>query len=157
MSNDTSPSGLEVISPVFRDGAPIPIQYTCKGQNVNPPITIFNRLPKTQSLTLIMHDPDAPSGDYLHWLLFDIPPSTDTIAVNSVPIGALQGVNDNQKASYMGPCPPQGTGAHRYLFDVYALDTTLDLPAGCKRDDVMKAMDGHIIEKSTLTGTFRAD
>lgn len=145
---------LEIISPVFRMGAAIPPQYTCAGQNVNPPLNIFNTPPKTLSLVLVVHDPDAPGGDYLHWLVWDIPPSTDSIAVNSVPIGALQGVNGMGKSSYMGPCPPSGT--HRYVFDLYALDKPLNLKSGVGLEQVQQAMDGHIIEQSSLNGTFAA-
>ena len=145
---------MEIISPVFRSGGVIPSPYTCIGQNVNPPFNFLNVPSKTQSLALIMHDPDAPGGDYLHWLVWDITPATDFIAVNSVPVGAMQGQNGSGKSVYMGPCPPSGT--HRYLFDLYALDTTLDLPSGSSLDEVEKAMAGHIIEEANLTGNFSA-
>jgi Raf kinase inhibitor-like YbhB/YbcL family protein len=152
----SSLAGMEIISPVFRDGGSIPPQYTCVGQNVNPPLNIFNVPPKTQSLALVMHDPDAVSGDFLHWLVWDITPKTESIAVNSVPIGALQGLNGRGQAGYIGPCPPRGTGVHHYIFDFYALDTTLDLPAGSKISDVIKAQRGHVLAHSALTGTFAA-
>jgi Raf kinase inhibitor-like YbhB/YbcL family protein len=143
---------LEVISPVFRDGSPIPPQYTCVGPNVNPPFNIFSPPSGTQSLTLIMHDPDAPSGDFLHWLMWDIPPNTESISVNSVPVGAVQGMNDAGKSGYTGPCPPSGT--HRYIFDFYALDISLNLPASSKIADVIKAQKGHVLSHSAVTGTF---
>ena len=148
---------MEVISPVFRDGSPIPPQYTCKGQNVNPPLNVFNVPKGTQSLTLVMHDPDAVSGDYLHWLVFDIPPSTESIAVNSLPVGAVQGANGAGKAEYTGPCPPKGTGTHHYIFDFYALDTTLDLKSGASMEEVIKAQKGHVLHHSALTGLFDAE
>src|SRR5438105_3076801 len=88
--NGSSTAGLQIISQVFRDGAPIPVQYTCKGQNVSPPLNIMNVPKGAQSLALIMHDPDAPVGDYVHWTMWDIPTRTETIAVNSVPMGAIQ-------------------------------------------------------------------
>jgi Raf kinase inhibitor-like YbhB/YbcL family protein len=153
---ESNQNKLEVISPVFRDGSPIPPQYTCIGQNVNPPLNIFNTPPKTQGLTLIMHDPDAPGGDYLHWLMWDIPPSTESISVNSVPIGALQGLNDSHQAGYLGPCPPKGSGTHRYIFDVYALDSLLNLPPNSTIQDVIKAQKGHVLDHTALTGTFTA-
>jgi Raf kinase inhibitor-like YbhB/YbcL family protein len=153
---EPSPDKLEIISPVFRDGSPIPPQYTCEGQNVNPPLNIFNVPPKTQGLSLIMHDPDAVSGDYLHWLVWDITPGTDSIAVNSVPIGALQGLNDSGKTGYIGPCPPKGSGTHRYMFDFYALDRPLNLPPNSTIQDVIKAQKGHVLDHSSLTGTFSA-
>jgi Raf kinase inhibitor-like YbhB/YbcL family protein len=158
MSQDGDPAvKMEIISSVFRDGRPIPIQYTCKGQNVNPPINIINVPDGTQSLTIVMHDPDAVDGDFLHWLVFDIPPSTESISANSVPVGALQGTADTGKASYSGPCPPAGTGEHRYIFDFYALDTTLNLPAGSVMAEVIKAQKGHVLAHTALTGTFSAD
>ncbi|HET7827410.1 MAG TPA: YbhB/YbcL family Raf kinase inhibitor-like protein [Candidatus Saccharimonadales bacterium] len=147
---------MEVISQVFRDGGAIPVQYTCKGQNVNPPLTIFSVPKSTQSLTLIMHDPDAVSGDFLHWLMWDIPPNTDSIPVNSVPVGARQGLNGGGQTGYTGPCPPPGTGTHHYIFDFYALDTTLDLPDNSTITDVIKAQKGHILDSKALTGIVEA-
>jgi Raf kinase inhibitor-like YbhB/YbcL family protein len=148
---------LQIISPVFRDGSSIPPQYTCKGQNVNPALNIFNVPKSAQSLTLIMHDPDAVSGDFLHWLVWDITPNTDSIAVNSVPIGAVQGLNGTGQPGYMGPCPPKGTGTHRYIFDFYALDTTLNLPANSTIEQAIKAQRGHVLDHCALTGTFAAE
>ena len=147
---------MEIISPVFRDGQAIPAQYTCAGHNVNPPLNIFSVPDGTQSLTLIMHDPDAVSGDYLHWLLWDIPPNTESIPVNSVPVGAIQGTNDADDTGYTGPCPPAGSGVHKYIFDFYALDTTLDLPAGSKITTVIMAQKGHVLNHCALTGTVAA-
>lgn len=153
----SSPSGVfEVISPVFRNGTNIPPQYTCRGPNVNPPLNILYIPKKTQSLTLIMHDPDAVSGDFLHWLVWDIPPATETIAVNSVPIGAVQGKNGLGDKGYMGPCPPKGTGVHRYIFDFYVLDTTLDLPESSSLKEILDAQKGHVIDHCSLTGLFAA-
>lgn len=149
--------GLEIISPVFRDGSPIPPQYSCRSQNVNPPLNIFNVPAGAQSLTLIMHDPDAVSGDYLHWLVWDIPPGTESIPVNSVPVGAVQGKNGSGKISYGGPCPPKGTGTHHYIFDFYALDTTLNLPNGSDIKDVIKAQAGHVLDHCKLVGLFAAE
>ncbi len=154
---DSKEKKLEIISPVFRDGGQIPIQYTCKGQNVNPPINILFTPRGTKSLALVMHDPDAVSGDFLHWLLYDIPPKTDTISVNSVPIGAMQGANGKEEARYMGPCPPAGTGSLRYIFDFYALDTMLGLPTKSTMDEVIKAMKGQVLDHQALTGTFQAE
>jgi Raf kinase inhibitor-like YbhB/YbcL family protein len=148
---------MEIISPVFRSGGTIPPQYTCRGQNINPPLNILNSPQGTQSLTLIMHDPDAPGGDYLHWLVWDIPPSTDSISVNSVPIGAMQGLNASGQSGYAGPCPPKGTGTHRYIFDFYALDSTLNLAPNSTIEDVIKAQKGHVLDHYALTGTFAAE
>ena len=145
---------MQLISPAFREGAAIPAQYTSKSHNVSPPLN-FVSVPKgTKSLALIVHDPDAPGGDYVHWTIWDMPADTDAIAANSVPVGAVQGLNSNNQNRYMGPCPPSGT--HRYLFELYALDTSLGLPSETERDQLKKAMEGHILEQHTLTGNFSA-
>lgn len=148
---------FQLMSPAFRDGANIPPQYTCKGQNVSPPLNIINCDPQTQSLALVMHDPDAPAGDYVHWLMWDVPSSTETIAANSVPVGAVQGLNSNDGVGYMGPCPPPGSGAHRYMFELYCLDSSLGLESGASREQLQKAMRGHVLDSFTLTGLFAAD
>ena len=146
---------MRIISPVFRDGTAIPPQYSCKGQNVNPPLNFIDVPAAAKSLALIVHDPDAPVGDYVHWTMWDIPADTESIAVNSVPAGTVQGLNTNGQNKYMGPCPPSGT--HRYMFELYALDSSPGLPASTERDDLLKAMEGHILEKHTLTGTFSTE
>jgi Raf kinase inhibitor-like YbhB/YbcL family protein len=153
--NNTN-SGLALVSQVFRDGATIPIQYTCKGQNINPPLNIMGVPASAKSLVLIVHDPDAVGGDFVHWLVWDVPTSTETIAVNSLPPGAVQGLNGAGQNKYMGPCPPAGTGTHHYLFELYALDKALSLPANTNRDQLQKAMSDHIIAKHTLVGLFFA-
>ncbi|MBI2285240.1 YbhB/YbcL family Raf kinase inhibitor-like protein [Candidatus Saccharibacteria bacterium] len=145
---------MRIISATFRDGAAIPAQYSCKGQNVNPPLNFVDVPTGAKSLALIMHDPDAPVGDYVHWTMWDIPADTEAIAANSVPTGAVQGLNTSNQNKYMGPCPPSGT--HRYMFEIYALGSSLGLPANTERDNLLKAMKGHILEKHTLTGTFSA-
>lgn len=145
---------MQVVSPVFKEGMAIPIQYSCKGQNVSPPLNFVSVPQKAKSLALIMHDPDAPSGDYVHWTAWDIPADTGTIAANSLPVGAIQGINSAGQNKYMGPCPSSGT--HRYMFELYALDASLGLPAETERDDLLKAIEGHVLEKFALTGTFTA-
>jgi Raf kinase inhibitor-like YbhB/YbcL family protein len=150
-------TSLDMISPVFRKGAAIPPQYTCRGQNVNPPLNIFNVPTGTQSLSLVMHDPDAVSGDYIHWLIWDILPGVDCISVNDVPVGAIQGKNSSGDNKYTGPCPPKGTGTHHYIFDLYALDTTLDLSAGSDLSAVINAQKGHVLDHCSLIGLFSAE
>src|SRR3989344_5279533 len=140
MYMDTPPnstnSSLKLVRQVFRDGAQIPVEYTCKGQNINPPLSITHVPASAKSLSLIMHDPDAVSGDFVHWTIWDIPASTETIAVNSVPAGTIQGINGGGQNKYMGPCPPAGTGTHHYLFELYALDKFLDLKPDTSRDQL---------------------
>jgi Raf kinase inhibitor-like YbhB/YbcL family protein len=157
MENDTSNSGMELTSPAFNNGEAIPMQYTCKGENVSPPLNIINIPNEAKSLSLIMHDPDAPVGDFVHWLMWDIQPNTQALRANSVPVGAVQGVTGFNKNQYGGPCPPEGTGTHRYVFELYALDRSLNLPPNTSRDKLEEVMKGHIVEQTTLTGLASAD
>lgn len=141
--------GLKVTSPVFGHSEMIPSKYTCDGENVNPPINIESIPEGTISLVLIMDDPDAPMGNWDHWIVWNIEP-TDSIAENSVP--GTEGLNDFQKYAYGGPCPPSGT--HRYFFKVYALDTKLDLSSESRKGIVESAMEGHILVKGELIGLY---
>jgi len=154
MSDGTTSDGLQLTSAAFKDGEAIPEQYTCRGQNINPPLNITGVPEGAKSLTLIMHDPDAPNGDFLHWLMWDVPTGTQAVSANSVPVGAIQGPNGMGKNGYMGPCPPDGT--HHYKFDLYALDTTLGLDAKSTRQQLSDATRGHILAQTTLTGLVSA-
>jgi len=145
--------GLLMTSPAFKSGGTIPAAFTCDGPDVNPPLAIRNAPAGTRSLALIVDDPDAPSGMWVHWVLWNIGPAVREIAENSVPAGAAQGRNDFRKTAYGGPCPPSGT--HRYFFKLYALDTMLDLPGGTTKAGLEKAMGGHILARAELTGTYR--
>ncbi|MEK7561569.1 MAG: YbhB/YbcL family Raf kinase inhibitor-like protein [Patescibacteria group bacterium] len=153
-------SSLALLSQVFREGTQIPVLYTCKGQNINPPLSITGVPAGAKSLALIVHDPDAipvVGFDFVHWIVWDISTSTETIAVNSVPAGAVQGLNSRGQNKYMGPCPPAGTGTHHYLFELYALDKILGLPPATSRDQLQNAMAGHILAQHTLTGLVAGD
>lgn len=156
-STNATDASLNISSPEFSEGGSIPASYTCKGQNINPPLNITGVPNKALSLALILHDPDAVNGDFVHWLVWDIPTSTKNIATNSAPVGAIQGANGTGQPKYMGPCPPAGTGTHRYMFELYVLNTTLGLKSGSSRTDLEKAMQGHILAKKNLTGLFAAD
>jgi Raf kinase inhibitor-like YbhB/YbcL family protein len=145
---------LVVSSSAFADGQPIPASYSCKGDNTNPPLTITGVPTETKSLALIVSDPDAPSGNFIHWLVWDIPATTGTINAHSVPVGAIQGKNDAGNNQYFGPCPPSGT--HRYIFKVYALDTTLGLDSKATSKELLPAIKDHIIAEAELTGLFSA-
>lgn len=153
--NDSSPN-LKLVSQAFLGDAQIPNEYTCKGRNINPPLNIMGVPGGAKCLALIVHDPDAVSGDFVHWMIWDVPASTESIATNSVPSGAVQGQNGGGQNKYMGPCPPAGTGTHHYMFELYALDKTLGLPPSTSRDQLQKAMAGHILARHTLTGLFAA-
>ena len=140
---------LVITSSAFLQNGSIPVRYTCDGENINPPIHI-HELPKgTESLVLIMDDPDAPRGTFLHWLTWDIAPVT-TIGENTAPGKA--GLNGGGKPGYTGPCPP--SGEHRYFFHVYALDVTLDLLLTSSREMVEDAMEDHVIGYGELMGVF---
>lgn len=154
-SNNKS-SKLALTSTAFGEGAPIPTLYTCKGQNTSPPLDITGVPNTAKSIALVMHDPDAVSGDFVHWLIWNIPVSTTSIAASSVPTIAVQGQNGRGQNGYTGPCPPAGTGTHHYIFELYALDKTLDLPAGASSAQLEAAMTGHVIAQHTLTGLFAA-
>ncbi len=144
---------MKLISPAFVDSGAIPARYTCDGQDANPPLRIENVPGAARSLALIVDDPDAPVGMWVHWLVWNIDPKSREIGENSVPDGAVQGKNDWRRNSYGGPCPP--SGAHRYFFKLYALDTTLNLGAGTTKIDLEKAMSGHVLAQAQLIGVYK--
>ncbi|MBU0661521.1 YbhB/YbcL family Raf kinase inhibitor-like protein [Patescibacteria group bacterium] len=143
---------LTLSSEAFTEGQAIPAVYTCDGTDINPPLAIPTAPAETKGFALIVDDPDAPAGDWVHWLVWNISPGTNTILTQTVPKGAVQGKNDFGKTSYGGPCPPSGT--HRYMFKLYALDAKLDLASGANKAALLKAMKGHILDQTTLSGTY---
>ncbi|MFP4118769.1 MAG: YbhB/YbcL family Raf kinase inhibitor-like protein [Candidatus Woesearchaeota archaeon] len=145
-------ASLTILSPAFGDNEDIPAKYSCQGEDVNPELHIEDVPDGAQSLVLIMDDPDAPGGTFDHWIVFDIPSETSVIAEDSVPEEATQGRNDFGNNEYGGPCPPSGT--HRYQFKLYAIDTTIELPEGSTKEDVLAAIEDHVIEEDMLTGLF---
>jgi Raf kinase inhibitor-like YbhB/YbcL family protein len=154
---ENAQDSLQLISPAFKNGENIPIQYTCKGENISPPLNIINTPQSAKSLALIMHDPDAPVGDYVHWLIWDMQPSTQSIGASSVPVGAVQGTTSFNNKEYGGPCPPSGSGTHRYIFELYALDLSLGLSPDTTREKLQDAMKGHILAQTQLAGVASAD
>jgi Raf kinase inhibitor-like YbhB/YbcL family protein len=146
------PVSLKVTSSAFSDGGKIPKKYTCDNSNVNPPVRIENLPKAVKSLALIVDDPDAPGRTWTHWLLWNIDPKATEIREDSVPQNAVQGTSDFGSARYGGPCPP--SGAHRYYFKAYALDTALSLPSSAKKAAVEKALAGHIVAQGSLMGTY---
>ncbi len=150
---------LSLSSIAFQGGGRVPVKYTCEGQDVSPPL-IWSEPPQgTQSLALIVDDPDAPGGVFTHWVLFNIPPDSGELpeampTQAQLPSGALQGKNDFGKIGYGGPCPPPGR-PHHYCFTLYALDRVLDLKAGVSKKQVLDAMQGHILAQGELTGTYQ--
>jgi len=144
-------------SPAFKEGGLIPSKYTCDGENVSPPLE-WEGVPETAlSLALIVDDPDAPSGVFVHWVLFDIPVGEKALTeavgmVGRTAGGGTQGQNGFGKTAYGGPCPPSGT--HRYQFHLYALDAVTGLRPGSTRQDVEKEMRSHIIAEAQLAGRY---
>ena len=154
----TSDGSIKLTSTAFKEGEPIPRQYTCNGVNVSPSLE-WSGVPKSaKTLVIIADDPDAPSGTWVHWVLYNLPadnigmvenlPATDELRA-----GGFQGKNDFGKIGYGGPCPPSGT--HRYFFKIYALDSELPLKAGATKAEVEKAMEGHVVAQGQLMGTYR--
>jgi hypothetical protein len=133
----------------FENNQFIPAKFTCDGEDINPSLIIEEIPEETKRLALIVEDPDAPMGTWVHWIVFNIH-VTDIIEENSIP--GTQGTNDFRKLEYGGPCPPSGT--HRYFFKLYALDEKLYLEEGCKKKELEKAIEGHILATAELIGLY---
>lgn len=149
-------STITVTSPVFAEGARIPIDHTCDGKDVMPEIVISSPPEGTKSIVVVVEDPDVPSGTFTHMVAFNVAPDLRKLAGESLTGGgeaARFGLNDFQSARYSGPCPPKGE-AHRYRFRVIAIDTTLKLPEGAPRSQIDEGMDNHILGEGSLTGHF---
>jgi Raf kinase inhibitor-like YbhB/YbcL family protein len=142
----------ELTSTAFADGAEIPAKYTGDGKDVSPPL-VWSFLPEaTQSLALVVHDPDAPSGDFIHWVAWNIDPGPGGLAEGeSAP---AEGANGWGKTGYMGPSPPPGSGPHRYFHELHALDSELELEPGASREQLEAALNGHELAKAELVGTY---
>lgn len=154
-----SSSSFQLISTAFDQGRPIPQKYSCDGDDVSPPLAWGEPPAGTQSLALIMDDPDAPLGTWDHWILFNIPADVRELqedlpiaGKNVDPNAIYAGNNSWGRPEYGGPCPPSGT--HRYFFKLYALDTTINLLPGATKKELLKAMDGHILAESELMGSY---
>ncbi len=143
---------ITTTSTAFTEGGTIPQLYSCDGQNISPPLAWTGVPTPTASLALIMDDPDAPSGIFVHWVLFNLPANSSGLEQGKNG-GGIEGTNDFRKLGYGGPCPPRGSN-HRYFFKVYALDTRLDLKAGATKSQVENAMKGHILAQGQLVGRY---
>ena len=144
---------MKIESQSFKQGEPIPSKFTCQGTDVSPGLLISKLPAQTQSLVLIVDDPDAPAGLWVHWLLWNISNQTKEILENTVPAFAVQGKNSWGRSKYNGPCPPSGT--HRYFLKLYALDIKLSIPSSANKDQLESAMKGHIIATAELMGTYK--
>ncbi len=143
---------LQVSSPAFSEGGTIPKKFSCDGENISPQLSWSGAPGGTKSLALILDDPDAPGGTFVHWVLFNLPDNTTELPEGSSGVGT-PGTNSFRKEAYGGPCPPKGS-THRYFFKLYALDTSLSLKSGASKADVEKAMSGHILAQGQLMGKF---
>lgn len=145
-------SQLILSSPEFENDAPMPAKFTCDGEDVSPLLKIAGVPEDAKSLVLIVDDPDAPLGDWVHWLIWNIDPSTREISENLAPAGALQGTTDFGTNKWGGPCPP--SGEHRYQFKLYALDIMLELDSSATKKAIESAMQGHILDQTVLVGRY---
>src|SRR5579871_3378676 len=147
--------GMKLTSPSFQHGAKIPKVHTCEGAGYSPEL-VWQGLPaNTKSLALIMDDPDAPHGVFIHWVAWNIDPKSNKL-IENLPSGKVnEGTNSLNKKGYFGPCPPQGK-PHRYFFKLYALDTKLNLPDGTTKQDLLKAISGHVVAEAELMGQYES-
>jgi Raf kinase inhibitor-like YbhB/YbcL family protein len=145
---------ITITSTAFKEGKMIPKKCTCDGTNVFPQLAWSGIPASARSIALICEDPDAPSGIWTHWIVFNMPSVTKEIPEGGgLPAGSKEGTNDFKRLDYRGPCPPSGT--HRYYFKIYAVDMTLNLKEGATRADLLSAMQGHIIEQGQIMGTYK--
>lgn len=143
-----------ITSPQFEGGQEIPRKFTCDGFDMNPEFQIQNVPAEAKSLALIVEDPDAPGGTFTHWTVWNIKPDTTLIKEESMPPGSTEGRTDFGRTGFGGPCPPQGAGAHRYFFRLYALDRRLDLPPGSSRSELAAELGRGCLAKAELIGTY---
>jgi len=153
---------MKLTSTAFQHNSEIPVLYTCEGDDISPPLAWTELPPETKSLVLIVDDPDAPDPQapkmtWVHWVLYNIPPTTNGLpqAVNSddLPFGTLEGINDWRRTGYGGPCPP--IGRHRYFHKLYAIDKLLPDLGGPTKAQVAEQMQGHIVGEIALVGTYQ--
>lgn len=150
---------MHLTSTAFRNTETIPVKYTADGRDISPPLAWVGAPPETQELALVMDDPDAPRGTWVHWVIWAIPADAEGLpeaiarTAQAPSVGAIQGVGSSGKVGYYGPAPPRGS-AHHYNFTLYALDVRLGLRAGVTKEDLLQAMEGHILTQDTLTGIY---
>jgi Raf kinase inhibitor-like YbhB/YbcL family protein len=152
---------LQLSSSAFGDGESIPKRFTCQGEDLSPPLAWTNVPDGTNSLALIMDDPDAPAGTWVHWVIYDLPASSaglpEGVSADPVtPEGVRQGINDFRRVGYGGPCPPAGA-PHRYFFKLYSLDVELGPIDDATKDDLQAAMQGHVLAEGQLMGVYERE
>ncbi len=145
------PMAMALTSPSFNEGEPIPVKFTCDGEDISPELDWFGTPEGTVSMALIMDDPDAPGSTWVHWVLYDLPMDLSGLREGMTGVGQ-DGTNSWGRTGYGGPCPPSGT--HRYFFKLYALDTDLGLEPGTDKESLLAAMESHILGQAELMGTY---
>jgi Raf kinase inhibitor-like YbhB/YbcL family protein len=146
---------MKLTSPAFTDGSILPVKYTCDGESISPPLQWQDVPTNTKSFALIYDDPDATSGTWAHWVLYNLPPTTNSLTENisTLPTGTKVGINSWPHANYGAPCPP--SGEHRYIFHLYALDTMLELSDTVTSEKLQLAIQKHILASTTLMGRYQ--
>ena len=147
-------AALQVSSTAFAHEGDIPARHTCDADDVSPPLSWSAGPRGTRSYALVMEDPDAPLGTWVHWVAWNMEQTRLGEGVTAQAPAPAQGVNSGQEVGYAGPCPPRPTGAHRYILRVYALDTLLELPETVTRDHLLEAMEGHVLAEGELIGRY---
>lgn len=145
--------GMTITSPAFAADQEIPRKYGCSGTNTSPPLSFTGVPAGAKSLALVVEDPDAPGGLFTHWVVWNIPTTTTTVAENQPPAGGTEGVSSYGKAGWGAPCPPEGE--HRYVFNLFAIDAELTLLPSTGREELLSAMKGHVLAQEALTGRYR--
>jgi Raf kinase inhibitor-like YbhB/YbcL family protein len=146
-------AGFTITSPAFTDGQPIPTEFTCDGENASPPLAWQDALDDTKQLALIVDDPDAPSGNFVHWVMWGFGPGDGQVAKGAIPSNAVEGKNGGGGEGYTGPCPP--SGVHHYEFQLFALSDAPDVQAGATAQQLRDAIADITIAQVTLTGTYQ--
>jgi len=149
-----APERISLTSSAFDDGGTIPQRFSCDGEEVSPPLAWTGVPDDARELTLLVDDPDAPGGTFVHWVLFKVPADRERLAAGEVPDGARQGENSRGDAAWAGPCPPKGDDPHHYEFTLYALSSPLDLPDGAAADEVRDAVGKAAVARGQLVGRF---
>lgn len=147
--NQKIPNIMQLTSPAFKNNEELPVKFTCDGAGLHPPLEFKDAPSDTQSFVLILEDPDAPSGTFDHWIVFNIPAQTTNLTDSP----GLSGKNSSGRTGYVGACPP--SGQHRYIFHLYAVDTMLNLKAGASRQEIEQAMSGHILGLAELQSVYQ--
>ena len=144
---------MKIESTAFKNNKLIPPKYTCDGENISPLLLISDVPENAKSLVLIVDDPDAPRGTWVHWTVWNIDPKIENISENSCPSGGVEGMTDSGSTGYSGPCPPSGT--HRYFFKLFALDTTLNPDSSAKAQDIEREIENNILARAQLVGLYK--